>query len=197
MSAICIIPAKGTSTRIPGKNIRDFMGKPIIAYSIETALKSCLFDEVVVSSDSDEVLDVAKQFYARTLKRTQGLAEENGAVDCGTNEVVRDALKRYKYGADRQFDYACCLYPCAPMVTITDLGEAMHALKIPTCSFALGVNRGHDAGQFYLGYSWAFLTRLSLTTEHSIGIEMKARAIDVNTEADWLALEKKWKELHP
>ena len=65
MSSICIIPARGGSKRIPRKNIKDFLGKPIIAYSIEAALKCNLFDEVMVSTDDDEIASIAKQYGAK------------------------------------------------------------------------------------------------------------------------------------
>ena len=67
MKNIAIIPARGGSTRIPRKNIRPFLGKPIIAYSIEAALQSGLFDEVMVSTDDEEIAEVARQYRAKLM----------------------------------------------------------------------------------------------------------------------------------
>lgn len=196
MSAICIIPAKGTSSRIPGKNLKDFLGKPIIAYSIETALKSGLFDEVVVSSDSDEVLHVAKSFYARAVKRDRGLAEEDGAPDCGTQEVTRAIIHRYKYGLNTSYDYACCIYPCAPLLKIETLAMAYHMVHTQGHTYAYGVDaQGCGIGQFYFGHSYAFLGRIPLDNEFTARGFVE-HAIDVDTPEDWAALEAKYKEIH-
>jgi N-acylneuraminate cytidylyltransferase len=67
MRNLCIIPARGGSKRIPRKNIKDFLGKPIIAYSIEAALNSDLFDEVMVSTDDEEIAEVARRYGAKFL----------------------------------------------------------------------------------------------------------------------------------
>ena len=102
MRNLCIIPARGGSKRIPRKNIKPFMGKPIMAYSIEAALQSGLFDEVMVSTDDDEIVKVAKQFGANV----PFLRSEETANDyAGLNEVIAEVVKRYKelealYGFD-------------------------------------------------------------------------------------------------
>lgn len=201
MSAICIIPAKGTSKRIPGKNIKDFLGKPIIAYSIETALESCLFDEVVVSSESEEVLEVAFKYGANGLKRGNRLSELDGFPDCGTQEVARNVLMNYRE-ANKLFDYACCLYPCAPLVESTDLALAYRCVKKTDSLYAIAVGKHEvegyrDVGQFYFGEVFAFLARVPLRPNFTGGIDMLDRAIDINEPEDWLAAEAKYKELHP
>lgn len=86
MSKLCIIPARGGSKRIPRKNIKDFLGKPIIAYSIETALKSGLFDEVMVSTDDEEIAQVAKKYganvpFMRTMENSDDFATLADVVD--------------------------------------------------------------------------------------------------------------------
>ena len=89
MSNLCIIPARGGSKRIPRKNIKDFLGKPIIAYSIEAAIKSNLFDEVMVSTDDEEIAIVAKQYGAKV----PFFRSENNANDFATLADVIDEVK--------------------------------------------------------------------------------------------------------
>jgi len=76
MKNLCVIPARGGSKRIPKKNIKEFCGKPLIAYSIETALKSNLFEKVIVSTDDDEISKISKKYGAEVLKRPEELADD-------------------------------------------------------------------------------------------------------------------------
>ncbi len=125
MSRLCIIPARGGSKRIPRKNIRDFLGKPIIAYSIEVALESGLFDEVMVSTDDDEIAEVAKKYGAEVpFTRTP----ENSDDHAGTNEVLSEVLTQYKIEFDLEFDHGCCIYPTSPMITIEKLKDGYQKL---------------------------------------------------------------------
>ncbi|NCC62103.1 MAG: pseudaminic acid cytidylyltransferase, partial [Verrucomicrobiae bacterium] len=112
MSAIAIIPARGGSKRIPRKNIRDFCGKPIIAYSIEVALQSGLFNRVIVSTDDREIADVSQRYGADIpFMRPKALADDY----TGTHEVMVHALERMiALGCDA--DYVCCIYPTAPFL---------------------------------------------------------------------------------
>lgn len=196
MSAICIIPAKGTSKRIPGKNIKDFLGKPIIAYSIEIALESRLFDRVIVSSESQEVLAIAKSYGAHPWVRRAELSEVEGHADCGTQEVVRDALI-----GNPRVDYACCLYPCTPLLMAQDLALAYLRIRQGNEMFIRASQwskegKESDAGQFYFGPSFAFLARwkMELLTDR---LPTFNDAFDINTPEDWAAAEAKYKELHP
>lgn len=122
---IAIIPARGGSKRIPKKNIKDFLGKPIIAYSIESALKAEIFDEVMVSTDSEEIAEVARMYGANVpFMRNPDLADDMTTSD----DVLLDVLKRYKEQG-QSFKYMACIYATAPFVTADALRNAMKVLK--------------------------------------------------------------------
>jgi N-acylneuraminate cytidylyltransferase len=124
MSKLAIIPARGGSKRIPRKNIKPFLGKPIIAYSIEAALKSNLFDEVMVSTDDKEIAEIAKSYGARV----PFLRSENNADDFATTvDVIQEVLKEYKSNG-KVFDYFTCIYPTAPFVSSSLLIKAFKKL---------------------------------------------------------------------
>jgi pseudaminic acid cytidylyltransferase len=125
MNALAIIPARGGSKRIPRKNIRPFLGKPIIGYVIETALQSGLFDEVMVSTDDDEIAAIAKEFGASVPFRRRAETANDTAT---TAQVLQEILAGYET-LNRTFDVACCLYPTAPFVTIDLLKQAFGKLK--------------------------------------------------------------------
>ncbi|WP_152286905.1 pseudaminic acid cytidylyltransferase [Flavicella marina] len=125
MSKIAIIPARGGSKRIPRKNIKSFLGKPIIAYSIESAIKCGLFDEVMVSTDDKEIARVAREYGAvvpffRTVKNSNDFAT--------TVDVIAEVITEYK-NIGKEFCYACCIYPCAPFVTDIRLQESFSKLE--------------------------------------------------------------------
>jgi pseudaminic acid cytidylyltransferase len=117
---IAIITARGGSKRIPYKNIRPFRGKPIIAYSIETALNSGLFDEVMVSSDDAKIAEIAKQFGAKIPFMR---SEKNADDYAGTAEVLLEVLVDYQTKEKLHFDYCCCIYPTAPFIDVARLRE--------------------------------------------------------------------------
>lgn len=124
MKNLCIIPARGGSKRIPRKNIKYFMGKPIMAYSIEAAKASGLFDEVMVSTDDEEFAAVARQYGASV----PFLRSEKTSNDfAGTEDVMLEVLDEYKK-LGKEFDNFCCLYSTAPFVTADRLKEAYELL---------------------------------------------------------------------
>ncbi len=112
MTSIAIIPARGGSKRIPRKNIKSFLGRPIITYSIECAIKSNLFDVVMVSTDDKEIAQISKESGANVpfLRST-----ENSNDYVGTAEVLLEVLEKYK-SEGSFFEYCCCIYPTAPFV---------------------------------------------------------------------------------
>ncbi|MBP1644449.1 MAG: pseF [Bacteroidetes bacterium] len=117
MNNICIIPARGGSKRIPRKNIKDFLGKPIIAYSIELALNSNLFDEVMVSTDDSEIAEIAVKYGAKVPFMR---SEENANDFSGLAEVIEEVLFEYrKLGED--YNNFCCILSTSPLIRITDL----------------------------------------------------------------------------
>jgi pseudaminic acid cytidylyltransferase len=125
MSAIAIIPARGGSKRIPGKNTRFFNGKPIIEYSIRAALDSGLFDEVMVSTDSQSIAEIAENLGAKVpFMRTTENADDHASTYDVISEVITDYNKMGK-----KFEYTCCIYPTAPFVTKEKLILANEALK--------------------------------------------------------------------
>ena len=138
-NAIAIIPARGGSKRIPGKNIKDFLGKPIIGYSIQTALQSNLFDMVMVSTDDEEIVEVAGKFGAEVpfLRSKKNSDDFAGTVDV-LNEVLNELVKNGK-----RFENVCCIYPAAPFVTIQVLTDAFNLMVknnydsvFPVCPFS-------------------------------------------------------------
>lgn len=186
MKAIAIITARGGSKRIPGKNIREFCGKPILAYSITAALQSELFDEVMVSTDDEEICRIAQQYGAKV----PFLRSEQTANDFATtNDVLLEVLSEYEKRGEK-FEIAACLYPTAPFITARKLQEAMRMLQdsdadtlIPVVRFSYPPQRAlilknerlvfefpqyidsrsqdlephyHDAGQFYFFRTEAF-----------------------------------------
>jgi pseudaminic acid cytidylyltransferase len=120
MKNIAIIPARGGSKRIPRKNIKPFMGKPIIAYSIEAALQSGLFDEVMVSTDDEEIAEIACKYGAQVpFMRSAEMSNDYA----GTDDVILEVLRKYKEQG-RKFETVCCIYSTAPFVTPERLREA-------------------------------------------------------------------------
>ena len=125
MSRIAIIPARGGSKRIPRKNIKHFLGKPIIAYSIKAALDSGLYDTVMVSTDDEEIKRIAIEYGAEV----PFLRSEKNADDYATTvDVVLEVIAAY---ADQgsQFSQGTCLYPTAPLVTLDSLRESFKILN--------------------------------------------------------------------
>lgn len=113
MANIAIITARGGSKRIPRKNIRPFLGKPIIAYAIEAAIQSGLFEEVMVSTDDQEIADIARQFGALVPFLRSAATSDDFAT---TNDVLLEVFDQYAQQG-QTFTYGCCLYPTAPFVS--------------------------------------------------------------------------------
>lgn len=132
---VAIIPARGGSKRIPRKNIRLFAGRPIIAYSIAAARASGLFDEVIVSTDDDEIAEIAQQHGAAVpFRRPPDLADDHAT----TVVVIRHALEWFA-GNGRDIDLACCIYATAPFLRAADLGDGLAKLLDSGRSFAFSV----------------------------------------------------------
>lgn len=129
---VAIIPARGGSKRIPRKNIKDFFGKPLIAYSIETALQSKLFDKVVVSTDDEEIAAVAKAYGAEVpFLRPRELSDDFS----GTGAVIKHAIEFLKSRGDK-FDYVCTIYATAPLLQVEYLKEGFEKLKNSDAKYA-------------------------------------------------------------
>ena len=175
--SIAIIPARGGSRRIPGKNIKEFHGKPIICYSIETAKESGLFESVIVSTDDHDIAEVAKACEAEVRWRSTEFCE-NGV---GTQEVMAHELMGIAVHPDA---IACCIYPCAPLLTCYELKQAFHIVSTLKAPYVFATtNNGKDAGQFYMGRSKTFVREISLSVPGVMAIVMDT--IDINTPEDW------------
>jgi N-acylneuraminate cytidylyltransferase len=132
---IAVIPARGGSKRIPRKNIRAFCGKPIIAYSIAAAQQTGLFDQVVVSTDDEEIAAVARSFGAATpFIRPKEIADDF----TGTNAVVKHAITWFGERAN-DVAHACCIYATAPLVQAHFIEEGFTALTRSDATFAFSV----------------------------------------------------------
>lgn len=197
MANVAIITARGGSKRIPRKNIKDFLGKPIIAYSIETALKSGLFDLVMVSTDDEEIAEVAKKYGAQVpFIRSKQTADDFST----TVDVITEVLNELQ-SIGKHFENACCIYPTAPFITKQTLQEAFDLLiknkfdsVFPVCPFSSPIQRAleitdskinmvwpenlnkrsqdlspryHDAGQFYWMNVQSFLKEKKVFTQNT------------------------------
>jgi pseudaminic acid cytidylyltransferase len=124
MSNIAIIPARSGSKRIPRKNIKLFCGKPIVAYSIEVAIQSNLFDEIMVSTDDEEIAIVAQGYGAKVPFFR---SEKNSDDFATTIDVIKEVIESYKKRGDT-FKYGCCIYPTAPFISNSLVNEAFRKL---------------------------------------------------------------------
>lgn len=141
---LAIIPARGGSKRIPRKNIKDFIGKPIISYSIQVALDCNLFDEVMVSTDDEEIAELAIKYgakvpFLRSIENSNDLA--------GTAEVLVEVLRNYEK-LNKEYDRTCCIYPASPLITVQSLAETFNLLDtkkldnaFPVCQFSSSIWR--------------------------------------------------------
>jgi len=134
-NAVAIIPARGGSKRIPKKNIKDFHGKPLIAYSIEVALNSKLFDRVIVSTDDEEIASIAKEYGAEVpFLRPKNLSDDF----TGTEDVIVHVLNQLQ-DSGKCYKYACTLYATAPLLQEKYLIEGFEKLKNSTAIYAFSV----------------------------------------------------------
>ena len=127
---LCVIPARGGSKRIPGKNIKLFHGKPLIAHSIEVAKKSKLFNKIIVSTDSEKIAEVAEKYGAEVQMRPAHLADDHtGSID----------VFEYVISRNPGFEYACMIYATAPFLQVKYLKEGYEKLKNSNACGAFGV----------------------------------------------------------
>lgn len=132
---LAIIPARGGSKRIPRKNIKPFCGKPMIVWSIEAALRSACFDQVIVSTDDAEIAEIARQHGADVpFMRPAELADDHA----GTIPVIRHAIE-WSNRQGLNVEQACCLYATAPFVMAEDLSRGFGVLQGNECDYAFSV----------------------------------------------------------
>ena len=217
MNCVAIIPARGGSKRVPRKNIKDFCGKPIIAYSIEVALKSKLFDEIMVSTDDEEIASIARQ-HGAVVPFTR--SKENSNDFAGLTDVCLEVLKQYK-NIEKKFDFVCCILPTAPFINIERIIKAKNAIDtgiyncvFPVVEYSYPIQKSlkmeggfvkmlwqdnfykrsqdfektyHDAGQFYFIKTKILLTEKKMFTEKSGAIILN------NLEVQDIDNETDWK----
>lgn len=224
MRNLAIIPARGGSKRIPRKNIKDFLGKPILAYSIEAALKSGLFDEIMVSTDDSEIAAVARRFGARVpFMRSDKTASDFATTADVLNEVVDTYQKMGQH-----FDNFCCIYATAPLIKSEDIVSAYMRLLdsdftcvYPVVQFSYPIwrcldlaedgtmkrhwpefenSRSQDLPKEYhdTGTFYWYKMKQWLSGEVSCGgIEVDETTIqDIDTITDWKIAEMKYRILH-
>ena len=139
---IAIITARGGSKRIPKKNIKEFFGKPMLSYAINACKDSGLFSEIMVSTDSDEIAEIARNNGAQVpFMRSQKTADDYAS----TFDVVEEVINNYKK-ENREYDFLCCVYPCVPFLSGQTLQSAYNQLIAssndalqPVCKFPVPV----------------------------------------------------------
>lgn len=145
MNALCIIPARGGSKRIPRKNIRSFHGRPIISYPIQAALESGCFDEVMVSTEDAEIAAIARSCGAMVpFLRSGELATDHA----GSDEVIKEVIRRYRE-LGRHYPHVCGIYPTAALTTSTQLRRGYEMLRadatltsvLPVLRFSFPIQR--------------------------------------------------------
>lgn len=197
---IAIIPARGGSQRIPRKNIKSFHGKPIIAYSIQAALDSGLFEDVIVSTDNEDIAKIAKQYGASVpWMRPAALSDHHTP----TLPVIQHGLSHYD--KNKGIKFVCCIYATAPFITASLLQKAFKKISnshatycIPVCEFDYPIQRAlslndkhqvtmmqrkhmlsrsqdltpmyHDVGQFYFGTRDAWERGDAILGDNTIGL---------------------------
>ncbi len=224
MKNLCIIPARGGSKRIPRKNVKSFLGKPMLAYSIETALKSGLFEEIMVSTDDAEIAEVAKQHGAKVPFMRSAETASDFAT---TADVLKEVISKYSEQG-RQFDNFCCFYATAPLVQSKDVVAAYKRLQdsdftcvYPVVQFSYPIwrcldlasdgtmtrhwpeyenSRSQDLPKEYhdTGTFYWYKTQEWLSGNIKVGgIEVNETTIqDIDTETDWALAEMKYKLLY-
>lgn len=218
---ICIIPARGGSKRIPKKNIKKFIDRPIIEYSIENAINSNLFDRIIVSTDDDEISSISKKAGAEVITRS----EENSKDFSTTMDVIVEVMKDIDF-----YENICCLYPTSSLIKHIDLINSFKCFNdgffksVVSCiKYSHPIQRAleekdgkikmidssnintrtqdlspsyHDAGQFYWMKS-SILKDCKIFTENTgIYLLNELNAQDIDTIEDWKIAELKYKYLN-
>lgn len=219
---LAIIPARGGSKRIPRKNAKSFLDKPIIAYSIEAALKSGLFDEVMVSTDDAEIAEIAIKYGAKIpFMRSSETANDFATLADVITEVIAEYGKSELF-----FENVCCILPTAPMITAEDMTNGFAMLSkydavMPVVMFSYPIMRSlamdnegrvamkwqeyattrsqdiapayHDSGTFYWIKTDVFNSEKTLFPTNCGGIVVdEIKVQDIDTETDWKLAELKY-----
>lgn len=222
---IAIIPARSGSKRISKKNIKEFFGKPMLAYAIEAAKNSNIFDTIMVSTDSQEIADIAKQYNAevpflRSAKNSSDFAR--------TYDVLEEVLFYYE-NHNIIYDTVCCIYPCVPFLTGQTLQDAYSYLNlydavIPVSKYPVPIEwaltiknnmlepvdkkalkirsqdltpKYYDVGMFYFSNTKKLFENKSFLTSKTYAFVIpEGETQDIDTLEDWCAAELKYKLLY-
>lgn len=223
---IAIIPARGGSKRIPKKNIKQFCGKPMIAYSIDAAYKSNLFDRVIVSTDDESIEKLAQRYGVEVIKRPKELADDFTP----TIPVIAHAIQHINENLNN-IVAVCCIYATAPFIQASYIKEAYEKLlsenadyAFPTTTFPFPIQRAvtikdnkvemfypehfntrsqdlqeayHDVGQFYWGTPEAWVKGTPIFSKNATSIVLPRYLVqDIDTIEDWQRAEIMHKVLH-
>jgi len=220
----CIIPARGGSKRIPRKNIKEFNGKPMITYSIQTAISSGLFDEVIVSTDDNEIAYISEEYGVKIIKRSESTSNDTATMYDAIEETVRNG---------NITDDICVIYPCNPLLRVEDLQNAFklfykfgadnvsfvakyphpiqRALYKTDNGYLRYTNpeyrntrtqdldmRYYDAGMCYFINTERMLELKTMMLPFTIGhVVSEMYSIDIDTEEDWEIAEMKYRLTTP
>ena len=222
---LAIITARGGSKRIPRKNIKEFCGKPILCYSIEAARNAGVFDEIMVSTEDEEIAEIAKAAGASVpFLRSFEAAGDYASTDAVIMEVITEYQRR-----GQEFDAFCCIYPTAPFLTGKKLKSAMTLLNdadsvMPVVPFSYPPQRGlivnkegfverqfpeyatarsqdlpkiyHDCGQFYACRTAPFLEAGTTDVKRLVPLVLSEMEVqDIDTPEDWEIAEIKYRRV--
>jgi N-acylneuraminate cytidylyltransferase len=220
---IAIVPARAGSKRIKNKNIKKFLGKPIIFYTLEKLFNSKLFDKIIVSSNSKKILNICSKKFniIRHLRNEKFSGDKSNTID-----AINSCIKEHKLSS---YDSVCCVYPCTPLLNIRDLKRSVSILQlnnkkfiVPVVPFPHPIERAlifrdnkifpikkkkielrsqqcqktfHDSGQFYWAKVGTWVTNKSMLL-NSVGYKMsQSDCIDINVADDWKRAEQLFKIL--
>lgn len=219
---VCIIPARGGSKRIPFKNIKQFCGKPIIYYSINKAIKSKLFDQVIVSTENKKIAKIAKNYGANVHYRSAKLANDITDTSTVIRSVIKDLDKKNLF-----YKKICCIYPTSIFFTNRELYKGFDLLSNKKNYIFTAVKYDHpiyrsffkkkgslytvfannqkkrtqdlndtfyDAAQFYIGWRNSWLKKKKIFSGKTDFIEIpRLRSQDIDNLNDWKNAEILWK----
>jgi len=216
---LAVIPARGGSKGIPRKNIRMLAGKPLISYSIHTALNSKYIDDVVLSSDDPEIIEIAKIFGAKVLERPKNLAEDDIPLD----PVIFHAVSSYEKKTGMEYDYIISIQPTSPLLTSETLDRAIEEIIESECDTLLSVRdethlywtrKNNEYMPLYkerlnrqyldpiYKETGLFISKRSVVTENSrIGDKIYVfqisfrESVDIDTNIDWWLIENLLKNI--
>ncbi len=219
---ICIIPARGGSKRIPSKNIKKFNNIPIIIRSIKKAIKTKLFDKIIVSTDNKKIANISKKYGAEIHKRSKKLSNDH----TDTISVIRNVIL-YLESKDFSYKKICCIYPTSIFYDTSDILKGFNRLSknknyvISATRYEHPIHRAfykkgknlkmvfknaekkrtqdllltyHDAAQFYFGWRNSWVKRKKIFSKNVDFVKLpKFRSQDFDEPIDWVNAEFLWK----